>query len=396
MAEQFRYIVIGGGMMGAAAARHLSEQADGVALIGPAEPLVYQSHQGVFASHYDEARITRRFDADPLWARFAARSIERYRQIEERSGIRFYTEAGCLFAGPEPRSASDYLHRAAQVAQVSGLLVEKFEAPQLASHFPQFSFPPHLFGYYEHVEAGYIDPRALVRAQTAVALEQGVRCFDTVATSVREEGGHVRVEAANGMVCQAERVLIAAGAFSNFHNILPRPLDLRAAPRTVVFFELDEERQARFGTMPSTIVFTEREEDHVYILPPVRYPDGKVYLKLGGDIEAGGFATLDEVRTWFRSSGDPVEARRLVEVALQLMPGLSGCRTTSAPCVATFTPTGRPYAGFQPSSQVAVLTGGNFVAAKSSDELGRLGALLMLKGGLGEDDFGSAMLPLLR
>src|SRR3546814_5595646 len=107
--ENFRFIVIGAGMMGAAAARHLAQRVDGVALIGPGEPEDYRSHEGVFASHYDEARITRRFDADLLWATFAARSIERYREIEEGSGIRFYSEAACLFAGPEPGSLADYL-----------------------------------------------------------------------------------------------------------------------------------------------------------------------------------------------------------------------------------------------------------------------------------------------
>ncbi|MFP3701778.1 hypothetical protein SB758_40520, partial [Burkholderia sp. SIMBA_013] len=47
-----------------AAARHLAEKVDGVALIGPGEPADITSHQGVFASHYDEARITRTIDGD--------------------------------------------------------------------------------------------------------------------------------------------------------------------------------------------------------------------------------------------------------------------------------------------------------------------------------------------
>lgn len=392
MAEQFRYIVIGGGMMGAAAARHLSEQTDGVLLLGPGEPRDYQAHQGVFASHYDEARITRRFDADPLWTTFAARSIERYRQIETMSGIRFYSEAGCLFAGPSPRSSADYLYRAREVACSLGLVVEQLEAAQLSEAFRQFAFPSHLIGHYERSKAGYINPRALVRAQTALAVDQGTQHVEAVATAIWSEGGRVCVETIDGEY-EAERVLVAAGAFSNFHHLLPRPLDLSAAPRTVVFFELDEQALSVFGNMPSTIVFTDREEDHIYILPPVRYPDGKVYLKLGGDIETGRFNTLEDVQAWFRTAGDPAEAERLKDIALQLMPALAGSKTSSAACVATFTATGHPYAGFLPGSQVAVLTGGNFVAAKSSDELGRLGALLMLEGGLGDKDFGNAMQP---
>ncbi len=395
MSEKFRYIVIGGGMMGAAAARHLSKQTDGVLLIGPGEPPDYQAHQGVFASHYDEARITRRFDADPLWATFASRSIDRYREIEETSGIHFYSEAGCLFAGPQPRSDADYLHRASEVARSMAISHLRLDPVELSARFRQFSFPSHLVGYYEDAKAGHINPRALVRAQLALAIRQGAQQVDAVATAIDEDERGVRVHTTVGSY-HAERVLIAAGAFSNLHNLLPRPLDMRTAPRTVVFFELDEQALSLFSAMPSTIVFTEREEDHVYILPPVRYPDGKIYLKLGGDIEPRSFTSVAEVQTWFQTSGDPAEAGRLISVAQELMPGLVGCKTSSAACVAAFTPTGRPYAGYLPGSQVAVLTGGNFVAAKSSDELGRLGAILMLEGGLGEADFGSSMTPVFR
>src|SRR3546814_15422875 len=83
-------------MMGAAAARHLSQWTDGIALIGPGEPQDCRSHEGVFASHYDEARITRTIDPDADWARLANRSIARYDEIAVASGIDFCTEAGCL------------------------------------------------------------------------------------------------------------------------------------------------------------------------------------------------------------------------------------------------------------------------------------------------------------
>jgi len=387
MAAHFKYIIIGSGMMGAAAARHLSQRVDGVALIGPGEPADYRSHDGVFASHYDEARITRRFDADPLWASFAQRAIDRYREIEAGSGIRFFSEAGCLFAGPEPRSHADYLHRATEVATSAGLEIERLTSGELQSRFAQFDFPSHLIGYHESSQAGHINPRALVRAQIALAKRGGATVLDALVTSVREEGG--RVEGiAGGETFHADRVLVAAGAFSNLNALLPRPLQMRAAPRTVVFFELDEQAMTVFGTMPSTIVFTEGDEDHVYILP--------TYLKLGGDIETGDVARPEEFRVWFGSDGNPEERQRLVDTALQLMPALDGRPTSSAACVATFTPTGRPYAGFVESARIAVLTGGNFVAAKSSDELGRLGSVLLLEGGLSDDDYGSLMTPLFR
>ncbi|MFN7027528.1 MAG: FAD-dependent oxidoreductase, partial [Pseudorhizobium sp.] len=48
MTQAFKYIIVGAGMMGAAAARHLSQWTDGVALIGPQEPVDAQNHHGVF------------------------------------------------------------------------------------------------------------------------------------------------------------------------------------------------------------------------------------------------------------------------------------------------------------------------------------------------------------
>ena len=41
----------------------------------------------IFGAHYDEGRITRVLDPDPTWGTLARRSIERYRDIEAKSGM---------------------------------------------------------------------------------------------------------------------------------------------------------------------------------------------------------------------------------------------------------------------------------------------------------------------
>ncbi len=395
MAVDFKVIIVGRGMMGAAAARHLSGMIEGVALIGPGEPIERKSHSGVFASHYDEARITRSFDDNVIWATLAARSLDRYSDIEAKSGISFFSEVGCLFAGPHARPGDRYLGRALQVSAALDLSVETLSPAALHERFPQFSLNPTFNGYFEARRAGHINPRALVRAQTKLAEQGGVTIIDATVASVRDEGAFVEVHA-GGKRYTAERVLVAAGGFSNFNDLLPDAIDIRVAARTVAFFELGEREVDIFSSMPSTIVFGDRDEDHVYILPPVRYPDGKIYLKLGGDLETRSFETLNDIGAWFRSDGDPLERDLLVSTALELMPALAGCPTTSAPCAATFTKSGYPYVGYTGSPRIAVLAGGNFVAAKSSDELGRLGAVIMTKGWLGAEDFGRELTPVFR
>ena len=389
----FKYIVVGAGMMGAAAARHLSATTDGVALIGPDEPADRKTHTGVFSSHYDEARITRGFDGDPVWAELAQRSIRRYAEIEAKSGIRFFTEAGCLFTGNGKGLAGDYVSRALSSTGRLGLGVETIGSDSLAGRFPMFSLPADHSGYFEARHAGHVNPRALVRAQCAISAAQGARLVRETAAQIRDTSQGVAVSTREGAVYTAEKVIVAAGGFTNMADLLPSPVDMAATGRTIVFFELDEARQALFGAMPSTIVLAETEDDIVYILPPVRYPDGKVYLKIGGESEKGRLDTLAQAVGWFQADGTPGEVEFLTKRALSLMPELEGCPVTSGSCVASITRSGYPYIGYTQSSNIAVLTGGNFVSAKSSDEIGRLGALLLLDGQLTERDFAAEMAP---
>lgn len=392
MATDFEFIVIGRGMMGAAAARHLTLEGKRVALIGPEEPADRLAHQGVFASHYDEARITRTFDDNPVWSQLASRSIERYDELESQSGIRFYTEAGCLFSTPLP-GEQGYMARAVAVSKHLNLDVEVIASEKLTARFPHMRFPEGHSGYYERRNAGHVNPRALVRAQALMAERQGARLVAETAVAVLPGAAGVEVRTAGGRAYTAGKVLVAAGGFTNLCGLLPQPVDMCATARTIVFFELDERRQAEFSAMPSTVVFAERDEDLVYILPPVRYPDGKIYLKIGGDSEKTAFEDLPSIGGWFRSDGDVEEARKLERIAVSLMPGLEGAPTTSGACIASFTRTTYPYIGFTSSPDVAVLTGGNFVAAKCSDELGRLGARLIIDGALSESDFAEELRP---
>ncbi|MDQ1198928.1 sarcosine oxidase [Rhizobium sp. SORGH_AS 787] len=389
----FKYIVIGAGMMGAAAARHLSSRTDGVALIGPAEPTDRKNHYGVFSSHYDEARITRGFDGHPVWAELAKRSIARYGEIEQKSGIRFYHEVGCLFTGNGKGLGGDYVLGAMSRKDTLGLTVETYEPDALSSRFPMFSLPGDHRGWFEPRNAGYVNPRALVKAQVTIAEQQGSSVLRQTAVKVSDSSSGVEVETLEGHRYTAEKVIVAAGGFTNMADILPLKVDMAATGRTIAFFELDEEKQEAFAGMPSAIVLAESEDDIVYILPPVRYPDGKVYLKIGGESEKGRLETLDQAVQWFHSDGTKSEVDFLVRRAIELMPALDGCPVTSGSCVASITRTGYPYIGYTSSSNIAVLTGGNFVSAKSSDEIGRIGAVLLLEGQLSEDDFAAQMAP---
>lgn len=167
-----------------------------------------------------------------------------------------------------------------------------------------FALPADHGGSFEARNAGHINPRALVKAQCAIAEAQGGRLVRETAAHIRDTSRSVEVMTREGATYTAEKVIVAAGGFTNMAALLPSPVDMAATGRTIVFFELDEARQALFSAMPSTIVLAETEDDIVYILPPVRYPDGKVYLKIGGESERAGLKRWSK-----RSTGSTRTAR---------------------------------------------------------------------------------------
>lgn len=183
------YAVIGAGMIGSAAARHLAQAGHEVVLIGPGEPDHKSTHDGVFASHYDAGRITRGLASAPFWAQASLASIERYRQIEADSGIGFYNEVGCLMAGPKDAAN---LRDVAQVARQLDITAETLSPADMQDRFPYFSFAPNDIGYFEASRAGTINPRNLVAAQIKLAQTHGATLWRTQVQEVVEEPDGLR------------------------------------------------------------------------------------------------------------------------------------------------------------------------------------------------------------
>ncbi|PYB75408.1 NAD(P)/FAD-dependent oxidoreductase [Rhizobium wuzhouense] len=392
MVEHFSTIVVGRGMMGAASARYLALAGENVAVIGPDEPKDWGRHEGVFASHYDEARITRTIDSDPVWAHMANRSIARYGAIAEESGIAFYHEVGCLIVGPKRGGNDPLVGRVCSAAEALGVETDLLSAADLRQRFDYFDFGDGCEGVHEQRNAGYVNPRRLVQAQSALAEKAGAQIIRQAVVSVREEPGACVVTTDNGAVYTAERVLVAAGGFTINENLLPRALDLKVYGRTVAFFEIPDADLPAYAGMPSLIHHPEDPTDHIYLLPPVRYPDGKTYLKIGGDPDDLPLETEAEIRAWFRRGGRITTRNHLQRIVGQIVPSLAQAPISMAACVTSFTPENYPAIGYA-SERIAVLTGGCGAAAKSSDEIGRLGAELILHGRIVDDAYGDVFQP---
>jgi sarcosine oxidase len=382
----FDIAVIGLGMIGSAALRHLSAPATGlrVAGIGPAEPGDWASHQGAFASHYDRARITRVTDPDRAWAILAQRSIASYAEIERRSGIAFHSPVGHLRVNTLPAAAGDPFGAAAAIGRELGAPIEPLDGDQIGAQFAYLNAPANARGLYERGGAGYINPRALVAAQLAIAADQGAAITRAEVAGLARGGDGFVLTTDAGETIAARRVLISAHGYTNalVRPLLGRALELENQAHTTVYAELSGEQAERLGGMPSLIwsLASDPVLPSIYTTPPAAYPDGQVYLKIGGPLHQPLLLPdAEAIRAWFQGPGNPEEIAALQGVLLDLVRGLEVRRWSAKPCMNTYTAHGYPYVD-QLDAGLFVCTGGCGSAAKSSDEIGRMGALLAQHG----------------
>ncbi|MEP3276303.1 MAG: FAD-dependent oxidoreductase [Stappiaceae bacterium] len=375
-AQEYDVIVIGRGLMGSAAARHLARAGLSIALIGPDEPADKSIHSGVFSSHYDEGRITRSLDGDDDWSLLSSRSIDRYHDIEQQSGIEFFSETGAMIAGREKGTESAYIAQVQSVQQRLGINATHHRGADLAKRFPYFRFEDGTVALHESVNAGHISPRRLVEAQTVAAQKSGATVIQEIVRKTSENSSGIIVQTDAGNTYAADKALLAAGYNSRLPSLADNPPLLDVYARTIAFFEVGQQEVTRLEGMPSLIFEPRDRSCDPYLLPPIRYPDGKTYIKIGGDPEDIPLKSEDEICNWFRSDGSPSVRDHLERVLFDLMPDLAVQSIKSGSCVTSYTATGK--AIIQPlSDRLTVLTGGNGKGAKCSDELGRLAGLLL-------------------
>ena len=366
----FDYAVVGGGLFGAAAARHLSYQGHNVLVFAPEEPQARVSHEGVFASHYDEARITRMLDADKIWSDLAQTSIKRYQQIEFDSGIKFHHNVQYLFLA---HNEDDSLNLNINVAKTHNIDFDLLDSFSLNTRMPFLQIGIDEKGLLEPSPAGYVNPRALLRAQLKCALDKGVQLENQIVNELVETSDGVEIITSEGHRYFTSKVLLTTGVHTNY--LLDSPLDLHIQGRMVVFVKLSDSLVKSLSKMPS-ISHHPANRVNTYLLPPVKYPDGSTYVKIGVHNSERILKSDDEIREWFRNGTDKHEKEIAYQSIVELIPTLEGQPIHTETCAYTMTATGHPYVGML-SSNIGVAVGGNGMGAKSSDEIGRLGTAVL-------------------
>lgn len=388
--------IVGAGMIGSAVAKYASEWGR-VCLVGPEEPEERDVNckRDIFGCHYDEGRIARCLAHDPIWTKLARISMSRYRQIESDSGIGFYDEVGSLVAGGKD---TKYMMDNEKVSKEQQLESKILSYETLKTKFPLLNFSDIDYGIYE-VKAGHISARNLVNAQIKLAKSKGCACIHEIVENVtqmeKDGNSNMCVLTESGKQVLTRKVLLATGAFTAFRNLLPvdHELDVGLCPLTTAMIEVTADDFTNMRKYPTLIYFGKgadnwkkdypRSKDGEYswyMLPPIKYPDEKYYIKLGHLQHATTkcFTSSCEVKEWYCSGGDTKLVNDTVDLFKSVVQDVNPISYHGDSCVITTTPTKRLYIDIL-HPQLGVAVGGNAYAAKSSDEIGRIAAIMMMK-----------------
>ena len=375
------FIVIGKGLIGSAAAKYLSLHGKTL-IIGPNEPKDQEKHRGIFASHYDQGRLTREIASDTMWAELAKRSLNAYNDIESRSGIQFHHPVGCVYIGDETKI--DPYKQVAAKRNVSYNWHQ--EARTLQEAFPYFGHFEGSSAIAEPEPAGYINPRELIQAQLNIAEHSGASILPETVISVETLKSICKVTA-NETTYRAKKVLLATGAYTNSFRLTEEKLELRVKSETVLYARVSESEAKRLSKMPSVIYDQAFPYlDDFYLLPPILYPDGNFYVKLGANTASDvTLATSREMGDWMRKGKSNLFQSEFKNILQTMLPDLQVQAFHTGRCLVTYTRHRKPYIDELVKGRLYVAAGGNGSGAKSSDAIGKLAAGLV-KTGQWKDD----------
>jgi len=386
----YQVVVVGAGMIGSSTAKWaagLEKEAGGkVALVGGIEP-VEKKEGDLFGAWFDEGRITRLLDRKDSWRLLAEKSIARYRDIEEKSGIKFYHEVGFLSLIDDTFNDTEGLENAMEAINKSGYNCDFVNVKSAQEKFPNLKLKEGLFGYYQPDNSGYVNPREMVKAQQAIAVAEGCEIINKSVEKIEKVHDTYILKLSDGTNVKASKVVLATGAYLNIskhlQDFFSNEVDLTLTTQTVAYLHISDKEAERLQDMPSIVTtYTSGLLDGTYILPPIRYPDGKIYLKLGHhDNFEGVVETAEDVFDWYRNEqGNREAVIELAKFLKDFIKDLEVLEVSGGCCVTSKTPTKHAPFIEEVTEGLFVAAGGCGYAAKSCDEIGRIAAVLVVEG----------------
>jgi sarcosine oxidase len=365
------FLIVGNGMFGAAIARHLAPHAT-VTLVGSR---ARADGSGAYGAHHDEGRIIGDLSRDVVWSELNRRARDGMTELDPA----LITPCGALTV--TTRGGPGYLTVAAMIRERQSADIRTLAADAARAAFPMARFDPDETILYQPA-AGYFSPRRYIALALESAQHHGATIASGVVRALHTSATGMEAELGDGRRLRAEAAIVASGAFAAGSDLLPVPVALRAKSEVYVMAELDDQQAAELKAMPCINTTINRPQlADLYILPPIRYPDGRTYIKAGANTMIDHWLPDPAaVRAWYDHGNDdgPLPAPR--EALTWLLPGLRVRAWHTRRCADAYTARRRPYIDILEPGRLTIALGGNGRGAQAADAIGQLTADLALTG----------------
>jgi sarcosine oxidase len=315
-------VVVGGGVMGSAAAWQLASGGYEVTLLERFGP----GHTE--GSSHGSSRVFRLAYPDPFYVALAARALPLWRRLEEESGRALLTLTGALDHGP--RSATEALRDAMAAAGHPG---RELDAARAAERWPGLRFDASVLF---HAGGGRVhaDHAVLAFQEAAAAKGAVIRHRTRAERLLRHGASRVKVVTGSGETVAAEAAVVAVGGWTA--SLAPGlPAGFVSGPAALPALRVTQEQPLHFPASdpPAWPSFIHH--------PGAGLPGADVVYGLGSP---------DGVKAAFHGVGprvdpddrdratDPQAVRRLQEYAERWLPGVDAATPVADTCLYTFTP----------------------------------------------------------
>ncbi|MBA3739104.1 MAG: FAD-dependent oxidoreductase [Actinobacteria bacterium] len=262
-------VIVGGGVMGTAAARALSARGRAVTLL---ERFTFGHGSGSSGGSTRNFRLTYH---DPVYVRMAREALARWRRLESDAGVELLRVVGGLDVG----AATDL---SAAALEAAGESFERPSAAEVAERWPILRFDGATAFVYQS-EGAILRADEAIGAQARLARETGAELRErTAVDAVRPSGEGVEIVTSDGEAIRASTAIVTAGAWAapllggaGIH------LSLRPTLEQSTHFDAGEEG----SSIPTVIDWDSAPQQPPYLVPnPFRVGEIKAGAHLSGPV----------------------------------------------------------------------------------------------------------------
>jgi sarcosine oxidase len=363
MPRRFRFVVIGCGGIGSAAAYWLARAADGVLAL---EQFRLGHDQGASEDH---SRIIRHAYHSPTYTVLTQAAYDAFEVVEKASGIQLVHNTAGLNLAERGTKGELELRTYAESMDGRGIDYQLLAAVQVRERYPQFRIDDDTIGLYQ-AEAGIIDIRRAVAAHIALARAAGaeVRHGTAVRDIVARPAGVEVVTDAESFL--ADQLIVCAGAWTRrlLSRSLGTDLPITLSQEQVTYFATPHLRDFAPDRFP---IWTWHGDPKMYGFPVY----GEVATKAA--IDFGGRVVELEAREW---PPDEERVRAVEEFLARRIPGALGPRLYTRTCLYDMPPDRDFLVDRLPDEERVLVAVGAGHAAKFAGLLGRILADLAHRG----------------